>query len=332
MKEKVLEIVRQLAEDPNSLPLVYLPPDPSISTSSSGNSAAAGGQGQGQPSAEEKRETPEPPSGNISDGESQQQQQQQPQQHEQQDESLEVLKQKLENVMPSHEGENSASHSEQSTMHQQSVRSLPASEPPPTPANLTAPVDQHSVHSVEEVVAMEQRKKDDKSFADLELNLQSIMGVGKSHIKAAATSDLPSTPSNNNNSNSNSNVPSSEVPPTSPPAEPQKSSRFCVSPVVVPEEPPPVVEPPLSPKGRFTVQRAPDSSAAVVVTADSTPSPGGESSNYTTASESVAGVAEKGLEPPSSVPQVATTSVPPQQEISVSFYYIIRSFFCTVKS
>ncbi len=39
MKEKVLEIVRQLTEDPKSLPRVYLPPDPSL-TASTGTSTA----------------------------------------------------------------------------------------------------------------------------------------------------------------------------------------------------------------------------------------------------------------------------------------------------
>ena len=78
----------------------------------------------------------------------------------------------------------------------------------------------------------------------------------------------------------------------------------------------------MSPKGRFTVQRAPENTTAV--SADSTPSPGGESSNYTTASESVA-VVEKGLESIASAPQLAAAAgIAPQQEISVS-----NVCFCT---
>ena len=62
MKDKVLEIVRQLEEDATCLPVVYLPPDPDTSRTQNVISAQE----------EKARDTPEPAgspvSGSVSDG------------------------------------------------------------------------------------------------------------------------------------------------------------------------------------------------------------------------------------------------------------------------
>ncbi len=187
--------------------------------------------------------------------------------------------------------ENSAPHSEQSTLHQHSVKSLPAAE-----AQIVGHIQepqQHTIHNVEETAAEHQRKKEDKSFADLELNLKSIMATGKPQSEQLVQTPIPAE-----------EPAATTTPTTTTPSEQalSKPNRFSVSPVVVStngnEEagPPSESLPPPSPKGRFFVQRANDAivpampkatTPPATQTVESTPSPGAESSQYTTASESV---------------------------------------------